>query len=99
MRQAHTLPLDRIYFLNPAVCIRTYRFSMEAHAVHWNRKYRTFDECLKHEDGLCILAYLFLVSRPADCQCYVARALPNVRWFRYTILFFIIIIMLYLIEN
>lgn len=29
--------------------------------VHWNRKYRTFDECLKYEDGLCILAYLFLV--------------------------------------
>lgn len=34
---------------------------MECHLVHWNQKYLTFEECLKHRDGLCVLAYLFLV--------------------------------------
>jgi len=34
---------------------------MECHLVHWNKKYLTFEECLKHRDGLCVLAYLFLV--------------------------------------
>ncbi|XP_012228902.2 carbonic anhydrase 3-like [Linepithema humile] len=42
-------------------------FSMECHVVNWNRKYLTFEECLKHRDGLCILAYLFLVQ-PGSCQ-------------------------------
>ncbi|XP_071562810.1 carbonic anhydrase 3-like [Temnothorax nylanderi] len=37
-------------------------FSMECHLVHWNQKYLTFEECLKHRDGLCVLAYLFLVQ-------------------------------------
>ncbi|XP_032667384.1 carbonic anhydrase 2-like isoform X2 [Odontomachus brunneus] len=42
-------------------------FSMECHMVHWNRKYLTFEDCLKHRDGLCVLAYLFLVQ-PGSCQ-------------------------------
>ncbi|XP_043271366.1 carbonic anhydrase-related protein-like [Venturia canescens] len=37
-------------------------FSMEAHVVHWNRKYLTFDKCLQHKDGLAILTYFFLVT-------------------------------------
>ncbi|KAL6263953.1 hypothetical protein P5V15_004034 [Pogonomyrmex californicus] len=37
-------------------------FSMECHMVHWNQKYLTFAECLKYRDGLCVLAYLFLVQ-------------------------------------
>ncbi|KAG7190972.1 hypothetical protein KM043_007021 [Ampulex compressa] len=37
-------------------------FSMEGHVVHWNRKYLNFEECLKYKDGLCVLAYLFLVQ-------------------------------------
>ncbi|XP_029162016.1 carbonic anhydrase 2-like [Nylanderia fulva] len=41
-------------------------FSMECHVIHWNRKYLTFEECLKHRDGLCVLAFLFLVQ---SCQC------------------------------
>ncbi|XP_008202800.2 carbonic anhydrase 1-like isoform X2 [Nasonia vitripennis] len=45
-------------------------FSMEAHVVHWNRKYRTFDECLKHADGLCILAYLFMVKDGKYCRSH-----------------------------
>ncbi|KAF7386650.1 carbonic anhydrase-related protein-like [Vespula maculifrons] len=36
-------------------------FSMEAQMVHWNRKYLSFDECLKYKDGICILSFLFLV--------------------------------------
>ncbi|XP_072743313.1 carbonic anhydrase 3-like [Anoplolepis gracilipes] len=42
-------------------------FSMECHIVHWNRKYLTFEECLRHRDGICVLAYLFLVQ-PGSCQ-------------------------------
>lgn len=37
------------------------RYSMESHVVHWNRKYATVEECFRHKDGFCILAYLFLV--------------------------------------
>ncbi|XP_011167781.2 carbonic anhydrase 3 [Solenopsis invicta] len=43
-------------------------FSMECHLVHWNKKYLNFDECLKQRDGICVLAYLFLVQSKA-CQC------------------------------
>nr|XP_033330589.1 carbonic anhydrase 2-like isoform X1 [Megalopta genalis] len=43
-------------------------YSMESHAVHWNRKYVTFEECCRHKDGMCILSHLFLVQ-PACCQC------------------------------
>ncbi|XP_058795078.1 carbonic anhydrase 2-like [Phymastichus coffea] len=45
-------------------------FSMEAHAVHWNRKYRAFEESLKYEDGLCILTYLFQVKAPCNAESY-----------------------------
>lgn len=34
---------------------------MECHLVHWNQKYLTLEEYLKHRDGFCVLAYLFLV--------------------------------------
>ncbi|KYN42384.1 Carbonic anhydrase, partial [Trachymyrmex septentrionalis] len=37
-------------------------YSMECHLVHWNKKYLTFEECLKRRDGLCVLTYLFLVQ-------------------------------------
>ncbi|XP_033215085.1 carbonic anhydrase 6-like isoform X2 [Belonocnema kinseyi] len=37
-------------------------FSMEAHAVHWNRRYGTIEESKKHKDGLCVLAFLFLAT-------------------------------------
>ncbi|XP_012288802.1 carbonic anhydrase 2 [Orussus abietinus] len=37
-------------------------FSMEAHAVHWNRKYFTFEAALQQKDGLCVLGYLFLAT-------------------------------------
>ncbi|XP_012236988.2 carbonic anhydrase 2-like [Bombus vosnesenskii] len=43
-------------------------YSMESHAVHWNRKYVTVEECFRHKDGFCILAYLFLVQ-PDCCNC------------------------------
>ncbi|XP_031837844.1 carbonic anhydrase 2-like [Nomia melanderi] len=43
-------------------------YSMECHAVHWNRKYISFEECQRHKDGLCILAHLFLVQ-PTCCAC------------------------------
>ncbi|XP_060824936.1 carbonic anhydrase 13-like isoform X1 [Bombus pascuorum] len=44
------------------------RYSMESHVVHWNRKYVTVEECFRHKDGFCILAYLFLVQ-PDCCNC------------------------------
>ncbi|XP_076240837.1 carbonic anhydrase-like [Calliopsis andreniformis] len=57
-------------------------FSMEAHAVHWNRKYVTFEECMRHKDGICVLAYLFLVQ-PACCNCInpqLERITENLRY-------------------
>ncbi|XP_011501640.1 PREDICTED: carbonic anhydrase 2-like [Ceratosolen solmsi marchali] len=53
-------------------------YSMEAHAVHWNRKYQIFDECLKYEDGLCILVFLFLVKDTDDCiSCVKLEKITN----------------------
>ncbi|CAL7937458.1 unnamed protein product [Xylocopa violacea] len=43
-------------------------YSMEGHVVHWNKKYLTMEECFKHKDGFCVLAYLFLVQ-PGCCNC------------------------------
>ncbi|XP_026670786.1 carbonic anhydrase-like [Ceratina calcarata] len=43
-------------------------YSMESHVIHWNRKYQTYEECFRHKDGFCILAYLFLVQ-PGCCGC------------------------------
>ncbi|KAG9428457.1 carbonic anhydrase 3 isoform X1 [Apis mellifera carnica] len=43
-------------------------YSMEGHVIHWNRKYHTMEECFRHKDGFCILAYLFLVQ-PGCCNC------------------------------
>ncbi|KAJ8668371.1 hypothetical protein QAD02_010034 [Eretmocerus hayati] len=43
-------------------------FSMEAHIVHWNRKYHSFQECLKQEDGICVLAFFFLAQDDDDCS-------------------------------
>ncbi|XP_036145572.1 carbonic anhydrase 3 isoform X2 [Monomorium pharaonis] len=43
-------------------------FTMECHLVHWNKRYLTFEECLKYQDGLCVLAYLFLVHS-GSCKC------------------------------
>ncbi|XP_015606380.1 carbonic anhydrase [Cephus cinctus] len=37
-------------------------FSMEAHCLHWNRKYLTFEDAEKHKDGLVKLGYFFLVN-------------------------------------
>lgn len=34
---------------------------MEAHVVHWNRKYSNIEECLRYEDGICVLVYFLQV--------------------------------------
>lgn len=40
---------------------------MESHVLHWNRKYLTVEECFRHKDGFCTLAYLFLVRIFDSC--------------------------------
>ncbi|XP_031364673.1 carbonic anhydrase 3-like isoform X2 [Apis dorsata] len=44
-------------------------YSMEGHVIHWNRKYHTMEECFRHKDGICILAYLFLVRAQSRSRC------------------------------
>lgn len=34
---------------------------MEAHAVHFNKKYDTFENCLDKRDGLTVIAYFLQV--------------------------------------
>ncbi|XP_015606377.1 carbonic anhydrase 2 [Cephus cinctus] len=36
-------------------------FSMEAHAVHFNKKYASFDECLEKPDGIVVVGYFMQV--------------------------------------
>ncbi|XP_057331423.1 carbonic anhydrase 2-like [Microplitis mediator] len=43
-------------------------YSMEAHVVHYNSKYKKLNECFKHKDGLCVLVYFFLVTSDADLK-------------------------------
>lgn len=42
--------------------IKLFSYAMEAHVVTWNRKYKSFENCLNQKDGLCVLAFMFLVS-------------------------------------
>ncbi|KAL7295278.1 hypothetical protein TKK_0011414 [Trichogramma kaykai] len=45
-------------------------YSLEAHALHWNRKYSSMSECLKQEDGFCVLGFLFIVTDDVDCPSF-----------------------------
>ena len=35
---------------------------MEVHLVHWNKKYGTVAEALKHSDGLAVIGFMYEVS-------------------------------------
>ncbi|XP_011501652.1 PREDICTED: carbonic anhydrase 2-like [Ceratosolen solmsi marchali] len=36
-------------------------FSMEAQAIHWNKRYGSIDKCYEKPDGIAIIAFLFQV--------------------------------------
>jgi len=37
-------------------------YPMEVHLVHWNKKYGTIGEALKHTDGLAVIGFMYEVS-------------------------------------
>merc|ERR1719508_680759 len=37
-------------------------FPHELHIIHWNRKYGSFGESIKHQDGLAVLGFFYEVS-------------------------------------
>lgn len=39
---------------------------MESHFVHYNSKYSTFSEALKHEDGLVVVAFFIQADGNAN---------------------------------
>lgn len=43
------------------------KYSMEAHAVHYNEKYESFDEAKSKPDGLAVVAFFIQASGQRDC--------------------------------
>lgn len=43
--------------------INNHSFSMEMHAVFWKKAYGTYDEAIKHDDGLSVLGYWYQVYK------------------------------------
>lgn len=41
---------------------------MEAHAVHYNDKYKDFEEAVSKDDGLAVLAFFIQASGDRDCS-------------------------------
>lgn len=38
------------------------RYPMEMHLVHRNKKYKNIDEAMKHDDGLCVVAFFYQLA-------------------------------------
>ena len=38
------------------------KYPMEVHLVHWNKKYGTVEEAMKHPDGLAVIGFMYEVS-------------------------------------
>ncbi|XP_012523520.1 carbonic anhydrase 1 isoform X2 [Monomorium pharaonis] len=59
--------------------INNQSFPMEMHAVFYKETYKSFDESLKHDDGLAILAYLYEISpQPNPTYEPIVRALSKI---------------------
>lgn len=43
--------------------INNHSYSMEMHAVFWKKAYGTYDEAIKHDDGLSVLGYWYQVYK------------------------------------
>ncbi|XP_018318012.1 carbonic anhydrase 2 [Mycetomoellerius zeteki] len=59
--------------------INNHSFPMEMHAVFYKEDYKSFNEALKHSDGLAILAYLYEVSpQPNPTYEPIVKVLPDI---------------------
>jgi carbonic anhydrase len=43
------------------------QYSMEAHAVHYNARYKNFEEAVDKEDGLAVTGFFLQASGDVDC--------------------------------
>lgn len=43
------------------------KYSMEAHAVHYNAKYKNFEEAVSKPDGLAVVAFFIQACGEKDC--------------------------------
>lgn len=55
------------------------RFPIEMHIIHRNRRYETMAEALKHEDGLCVLAFFYQLKEIENPQLmHIVHALDSI---------------------
>ncbi|XP_037936351.1 carbonic anhydrase 2 [Teleopsis dalmanni] len=57
------------------------KYSMEAHAVHFNTKYANFDEAKNKPDGLAVVAFFIHASGDKDCPEFqkISEGIRNVQ--------------------
>ncbi|CAK9808564.1 Carbonic anhydrase 2 [Anthophora quadrimaculata] len=59
--------------------INNHSFSMEVHAVFWNKEYGSPDEAMKHPDGLTVLGYLYQVmDKPNPTFESIVSQMPEI---------------------
>lgn len=58
-------------------------FSLEMHMVHWNNKYKSFEEARKNKDGLAVLGVFFLKSdkKQASSISKITNVINNVIYY------------------
>lgn len=47
-----------------------FRFSMEAHAVHYNKKYASFNDAAAKHDGLAVVAFFLQATDDFENACF-----------------------------
>lgn len=47
-----------------------FRFSMEAHAVHYNKKYDSFTDAAAKHDGLAVVAFFLQATDDFENACF-----------------------------
>lgn len=57
-------------FANYAIVIGIFSFSMEAHAVHYNKKYGNFKEAADKHDGLAVVAFFLKATDDDEHPCF-----------------------------
>ncbi|XP_070604097.1 carbonic anhydrase 2-like [Erythrolamprus reginae] len=55
------------------------KYDAELHLVHWNTKYGTFEEAVKHPDGLAVVGVFLKVGNPCPGLQKVVDALGSIK--------------------
>lgn len=70
-----------IYYFS-VICITNicFRFSMEAHAVHYNQKYGNFKDAVSQHDGLAVVAFFLQATDDLENICFkkLSKAVKNI---------------------